>query len=72
MTYSLYVPASLVAGMTFADSYAFLDDWVLQALRSLGIEATYQPLNDIASPRARSAAPRRSGSPTAECCTTRP
>ncbi|MGO4488720.1 lipoate--protein ligase family protein [Microbacterium sp. 2RAF4] len=50
ITYSLYVPASLVAGMTFADSYAFLDDWVLQALRSLGIEAVYQPLNDIASP----------------------
>jgi lipoate-protein ligase A len=48
--YSLYVPASLVAGMTFADSYAFLDDWVLQALRSLGIDAVYQPLNDIASP----------------------
>lgn len=50
ITYSLYVPASLVAGMTFADSYAFLDDWVLQALRSVGIDATYQPLNDIASP----------------------
>lgn len=50
VTYSLYVPASLVAGMTFADSYAFLDDWVLQALRALGIDATYQPLNDIASP----------------------
>ncbi|GAA3661814.1 lipoate--protein ligase family protein [Microbacterium marinilacus] len=50
ITYSLYVPASLVAGLTFADSYAFLDDWVLQALRSLGIDATYQPLNDIASP----------------------
>jgi len=50
ITYSLYVPASLVAGMTFADSYAFLDDWVLQALRSLGIDAVYQPLNDIASP----------------------
>lgn len=50
VTYSLYVPASLVAGLTFADSYAFLDDWVLEALRSLGIEATYQPLNDIASP----------------------
>lgn len=50
VTYSLYVPASLVAGMTFADSYAFLDEWVLQALRSLGIDATYQPLNDIASP----------------------
>ena len=39
--------------MTFADSYAFLDDWVLQALRSLGIEATYQPLNDIASPQGK-------------------
>lgn len=50
ITYSLYVPASLVQGMTFADSYAFLDDWVLQALRSLGIAAVYQPLNDIASP----------------------
>ncbi|MFT4135657.1 biotin/lipoate A/B protein ligase family protein [Microbacterium sp.] len=53
VTYSLYVPASLVAGLTFADSYAFLDDWVLQALRSLGIEATYQPLNDIASPEGK-------------------
>lgn len=53
ITYSLYVPASLVSGMTFADSYAFLDDWVLQALRSLGIEATYQPLNDIASPQGK-------------------
>ncbi|MEL5990800.1 biotin/lipoate A/B protein ligase family protein [Microbacterium phosphatis] len=50
ITYSLHVPASLVAGLTFADSYAYLDDWVLQALRSLGIDATYQPLNDIASP----------------------
>ncbi|MEQ6897774.1 biotin/lipoate A/B protein ligase family protein [Microbacterium sp. KR10-403] len=50
VTYSLYVPASLVAGMTFADSYAFLDDWVLQALRSLGIDAEYQPLNDITGP----------------------
>jgi lipoate-protein ligase A len=53
ITYSLYVPAALVSGMTFADSYAFLDDWVLQALRSLGIEATYQPLNDIASPQGK-------------------
>ncbi|KHK95670.1 lipoate--protein ligase [Microbacterium mangrovi] len=50
VTYSLYVPASLVAGLTFADSYAFLDDWVLQALRSLGIDAVYQPLNDITGP----------------------
>lgn len=53
ITYSLYVPASLVAGLTFADSYAFLDDWVLQALRAVGIEATYQPLNDITSPHGK-------------------
>jgi len=50
ITYSLYAPTDLVQGMSFAESYAFLDDWVLVALRSLGIEATYQPLNDIASP----------------------
>ncbi|MGI6877218.1 lipoate--protein ligase family protein [Microbacterium sp. gxy059] len=53
ITYSLYAPASLVAGLTFADSYAFLDDWVLQALRSVGIEASYQPLNDITSPHGK-------------------
>ena len=50
VTYSLYAPGELVRGMSFAESYAYLDDWVLQALRSLGIDATYQPLNDIASP----------------------
>ncbi|WP_353988651.1 lipoate--protein ligase family protein [Ruicaihuangia caeni] len=50
ITWSLYVPGDLVQGMSFADSYAYLDDWALTALRSLGIEATYQPLNDITSP----------------------
>ncbi|MEO8262917.1 MAG: biotin/lipoate A/B protein ligase family protein [Pseudolysinimonas sp.] len=50
VTYSIYAPAELVAGMTFADSYAFFDEWAVQALRSLGIDATYVPLNDIASP----------------------
>jgi len=49
ITYSLYAPAALVQGMTFADSYAFLDDWVLGALGELGIRAWYQPLNDITS-----------------------
>jgi lipoate-protein ligase A len=50
ITYSLYVPAELVQGMSFADSYAYLDEWVIVALKSLGIEASYQPLNDITSP----------------------
>jgi lipoate-protein ligase A len=50
ITYSLYVPTSLVEGLNFERSYAFLDDWVLGALGELGIAATYVPLNDIASP----------------------
>jgi lipoate---protein ligase len=50
ITYSLTVPGSLVEGLSFERSYAFLDDWVIGALHDLGIAATYVPLNDIASP----------------------
>ena len=50
ITYSIYAPGDLVSGMTFADSYAFLDEWVIVALKSLGIDASYVPLNDIISP----------------------
>ncbi|MEJ3405340.1 biotin/lipoate A/B protein ligase family protein [Rathayibacter sp. YIM 133350] len=50
VTYSLYLPGDLVQGMTFAESYAFLDAWAVDALRSLGVDASYQPLNDITSP----------------------
>ncbi len=50
ITYSIYAPTDLVHGLTFADSYAFLDEWVITALKSLGIDASYQPLNDITSP----------------------
>jgi lipoate-protein ligase A len=49
ITYSVYAPLSLVEGMTFQESYAFLDAWTLEALQSLGIKAWYQPLNDITS-----------------------
>ncbi|HET9017152.1 MAG TPA: biotin/lipoate A/B protein ligase family protein [Thermomicrobiaceae bacterium] len=49
ITYSLYAPAGLVAGMSFVESYAFLDGWVVAALRSLGIDAWYEPINDITS-----------------------
>lgn len=64
ITYSLYAPAALVQGMSFAESYAFLDEWVITALRGLGIEASYQPLNDIASPAGKigGAAQKRLGS----------
>ncbi|MCF3965292.1 lipoate--protein ligase family protein [Streptomyces fuscigenes] len=49
ITYSLSVPESLVKGLSFADSYAYLDDWVLGALGEMGVRAWYQPLNDIAT-----------------------
>ena len=49
ITYSIYAPLELVTGMSFAESYAFLDSWVISALRSLGIDAFYAPLNDITS-----------------------
>ncbi|WP_432056307.1 lipoate--protein ligase family protein [Streptomyces sp. bgisy022] len=49
ITYSLSVPESLVQGLSFQDSYAYLDDWVLGALGDMGIRAWYQPLNDIAT-----------------------
>ncbi|MBM6623359.1 lipoate--protein ligase family protein [Micrococcaceae bacterium RIT802] len=53
ITYSLYLPASLVDGMSFADSYPFLDAWVMESLQRLGVEAFYKPLNDIATPQGK-------------------
>ncbi|MFE4593793.1 lipoate--protein ligase family protein [Streptomyces laurentii] len=49
ITYSLSVPDALVQGLSFTDSYAYLDDWVLGALGDMGVKAWYQPLNDIAT-----------------------
>ena len=64
ITYSIYAPSELVQGMSFADSYAFLDEWVIVALKSLGIDAFYQPLNDITSAKGKigGAAQKRLGS----------
>ena len=49
ITYTIAAPESLVKGMSFAESYQFFDSWVLGALRELGVEAWYVPLNDITS-----------------------
>jgi lipoate-protein ligase A len=49
ITWSIYAPEAIVGGMTFPESYAFFDAWVVDALRDLGVDAWYQPLNDIAS-----------------------
>lgn len=53
VTYSLSLPTSLVDGMSFADSYPFLDSWMMEALREVGVEAEYQPLNDVVSPQGK-------------------
>ena len=49
ITWSLYVPPAFVEGLSFPQSYAFLDSWVVRALRELGMDAWYAPLNDITS-----------------------
>ena len=53
ITYSLVVPGALVEGLSFEQSYAFLDDWVLGALAEVGVNARYVPLNDIASDKGK-------------------
>jgi lipoate-protein ligase A len=53
ITYSLYVPESIVAGITFRKSYALLDDWAVRAFVELGIPAGYREINDIISPRGK-------------------
>ena len=50
ITFSLVVPVSLVDGMTFEESYTFLNQWVLGALADVGVQAFVTGLNDIASP----------------------
>ena len=49
ITYSIVAPLALVEGMSFEQAYAFMDQWVIAALQALGIQAWYQPLNDITS-----------------------
>jgi lipoate-protein ligase A len=53
ITYSLYLPDSVVAGITFRKSYALLDDWAVRAFVELGIPAGYREINDIISPRGK-------------------
>lgn len=49
VTYSLYAPESLVRGLSYEDSYQYLDQWVLSALAQHGVNAWYVPINDITS-----------------------
>lgn len=49
VTYSLYAPESVVRGLSYEDSYAYLDRWVLAGLQEMGVRAWYVPINDITS-----------------------
>ena len=49
ITWSIYAPEELVRGLSFPESYAFFDGWVVEALRELGVDAWYAPLNDLTS-----------------------
>src|ERR1700676_1521260 len=53
ITYSLYLPETMVTGITFRKSYAMLDDWAVRAFVELGIPASYREINDIISPRGK-------------------
>jgi len=53
ITYSLYLPESFVAGISFRKSYAVIDEWAVEAFNGLGVPASYHEINDIISPRGK-------------------
>jgi lipoate-protein ligase A len=53
ITYSLYVPATIVSGLSFRESYAALDAWAVRSFVALGVPASYREINDIISPRGK-------------------
>jgi lipoate---protein ligase len=53
ITFSMYLPESMVAGISFRKSYALLDDWAVRAFREIGVPASYREINDIVSPRGK-------------------
>lgn len=53
ITYSMYLPDHFVQGISIRDSYELLDRWAVEAFREIGVNASYQPLNDITSPNGK-------------------
>lgn len=49
ITYSMYLPAEQVAS-DIETSYRELNEWVLEALDTVGLQASHEPLNDIVHP----------------------
>jgi lipoate-protein ligase A len=53
ITYSMYLPGTAVAGISFRQSYAMLDAWAVRSFVELGVPASYREINDIISPRGK-------------------
>ncbi|HKW60355.1 MAG TPA: biotin/lipoate A/B protein ligase family protein [Candidatus Dormibacteraeota bacterium] len=53
ITYSLYLPESMVSGVSFRKSYALLDAWAVATFNEMGVPASYREINDIISPRGK-------------------
>jgi len=53
ITYSMYLPATAVGGLSFRQSYAALDAWAVRSFVALGVPASYREINDIISPRGK-------------------
>lgn len=49
ITYSLYASSDFVKGVGVERSYELCDQWLVDALRGLGIKAEFSGINDIAS-----------------------
>jgi lipoate-protein ligase A len=53
VTYSLYLPSDFLKGMSFQQAYQVCDAWAVRALRLLGCQAAYAPINDITGPEGK-------------------
>lgn len=53
VTYSMILPERAVAGMSFVESFRYLDAWAVECLRGMGVPADYRPVNDIVSPQGK-------------------
>jgi lipoate---protein ligase len=53
LTWSIYSDVDIVKGMSFVDSFRALDAFAVDALRTLGVNASYRPINDIVSPKGK-------------------
>src|SRR3546814_16107021 len=62
ITYSITAPMTLVEDMTFEQAYAFMDQWVIEALGGLGVKAWYQDRKSVGEGKRGSGRVRLGGS----------